>query len=124
MAMAWLALTWLSRNRHALPPEERSAPPSNNAALPQTTGADEGAVSLQACSAVSSPLDRLTLADRDIPVRFAARGEAARPSLPRQTWESLQSVHRRFLEWCAIAVIHETVPLRRRLVLPKFGCVS
>jgi SRSO17 transposase len=123
LAMAWLALTWLSRNRHALPPEQRSAPPSNNAAPPQTTGAEGGAAGAPACSAVSSPLDRLTLADRQIPVRFAARGEAARSSLPRQVWESLQSVHRRFVDWCAIAVIHETVLLRRRLVLPEFGCV-
>jgi hypothetical protein len=58
-----------------------------------------------------------------IPVRFAARGEAARPSLPRRVSESPQSVHRRLLEGRAIAIIRQTVLLRRRVVSPKFGCV-
>jgi hypothetical protein len=66
-----------------------------------------------------SPTSRI--ADRDIQVQFAARGGAARPSLPRQVREILQSVHRRFLDWCGIAVIQETVRLGRSLVLPEFG---
>lgn len=63
----------------------------------------------------------LTLSARQVRVRQAAIGIVQAHTLPRQAWESLQSVHRRFLDWRGIAVIQQLLLLGRSLPLPDFA---
>lgn len=117
LAMAWLALTWLSRYRQALPPADPSPPPA--AAQPGGPSGPEGPAANSPEHGMP-PGQVLTFADRQIQVRTAPMVPVDPHTLPRQAWESVQSVHRRFLDWCAIAVIQELLLLRRSLVLPRF----
>ena len=109
IAMAWLAMTWLGRNRQPLPPDGPATPPAEASGPPPRTLDDAPMPSATACTAACSPSLPLTFADRRIAARFAPKGEVDHRILPRQRWESLQSVHRRFLEWCGIAVILRNV---------------
>lgn len=87
LAMVMVALTWLNLQRRALP-----VPPGR----PRPTSA--------VADRLPTPLHvALTCNDRSLNFRLAPVHATGIP-LPRQAWESVQSVHRRWLPWCAIAV--------------------
>lgn len=72
----------------------------------------------------TEPLPSVVIAfARGMPVSpICAASETTIPkSLPHQAWESIQAVHRRFVEWCRITVVEELRLLGRRLVLPSLA---
>jgi SRSO17 transposase len=115
LSMVWLAMTWMARLRRPLPPPDDSGPHG-----PTSTPRDASVTSADALPPPTPAGDttELRFADRPVRVRCAAPGPVDVLNLPRQAWESLQSVHRRFLEWCRIAVIHELLLLHRCPNLP------
>ena len=123
LAMVWLAMTWLGRHRQPLALEAPPATPT--AATDPTRSGSEAANPAGPASTQQAPEQPphtlLTLSDRHLHVRQAETGLVQPNALPRQAWESLQSVHRRFLDWRAIAVIQELLLLGRSLTLPDFA---
>lgn len=116
LAMVWLAMTWLARQRSPLQRDDhRTAPPA-----PGGPAMHPEAIS-KPTTQPSTPTDgiRLQFAGRQIRVRCAALGATDTQSLPRQAWESIQDVHRRFLDWCRVAVIQELLLLGRWPRLPQ-----
>lgn len=152
MAMVWLALTWLARQRNPIDPpnndnvapQEASAPspadedlaptgtpyemppasedrsPSGTATqvlspcAPTVAGASTACIILNEQfdpSNMPKPEVLLRLADVAIPLRCASPSTPNASALPRQAWESLQAVHRRFLQWCRSAIYHELLLL-------------
>ena len=86
LSLAMLALTWLNLQRQPLPPRE-SPPPAPGA------------------TAALAPTVEVELPDRDQPLCFTvAQPSATDLSPPRQRWESVQEVRRRFVAWCALTV--------------------
>ena len=106
LAMAWLALTWLQRQRQPLaPPDPPPTPSSTPIAKPTAPTPDRAS-----CPPV------VQFGAEKIPLRFAElMADSPRP-LPRTRRESLQAVHRRVSQWCRIAVVHEWMLLGRCLL--------
>jgi hypothetical protein len=98
-----VALTWLNLQRHALPePPGRRRPTSAVGARP-----------------AAPPQVTLAYAGRPLTFRVAPLHPTGIP-IPRQAWESVQVVRRRWLQWCAIGV-HRLLGRREQpLVLPRF----
>jgi hypothetical protein len=123
LAMAWLAMTWLGRHRQGLAPEDPPATPADDA---DPTCSGSQAANPAGSASTQQPPEQpehtlLTLSGREVRVRQAATGIVQTHALPRQRWESLQSVHRRFLDWRGIAVVQELLLLGRSLTLPDFA---
>ena len=106
LAMAWLALTWLQRQRQPLaPPDPPPTPSSTPIAKPTAPTPDRAS-----CPPV------VQFGAEKIPLRFAElMADSPRP-LPRTRRESLQAVHRPVSQWCRIAVVHEWMLLGRCLL--------
>ena len=120
LAMAWLALTWLMLLRRPLPPTPLAfsqptdgSPPDSAAAPPAPPTADPAPVpppdSLPHASAQVSdtlspaepaPLPDSAAAPPAPPLLIAPLAPSPLP-LPRQSWESVQEVHRDLFEWFA-----------------------
>ena len=118
LSMVWLAMTGMARLRRPLPSTDDSGPHG-----PTGTPANETAASPDPSpplTPAADPMIEPQFADRPVRVRCATPGLVDVLRLPRQSWESLQSVHRRFLDWCRIAVIHELLLLRRCPTLPPW----
>jgi hypothetical protein len=103
LALAMLALTWLNLQRRPLEPPAPAVPPAEPPASPP------------------SPPARLSLPLGESTRRFeVAQPASVSLSIPRQLWESVQEVHRRFAQWSSITV---QLTLARRgtpLHLPAF----
>ena len=102
LALAMLALTWLNLQRQTLPSDPR---------------ADEPPAPPRECESPVPPA-KLTLPLGKRSLRF----EVARPSdidltIPRQIWESVKEVRRRFVDWCAITV--QLALAQRGTLLPR-----
>lgn len=117
LAMVWLAMTWLQRLRRPLPPDDETPQPT--APLPDTEPSDGHADKANATPQPSNL--HLQFAAEALVVRGAVLDGAYLWMLPRQAWESLQSVHRRFLDWCRAAVIQELLLLGRYPALPPLA---
>ena len=137
MAMAWLALTWMARLRHPINPPDTDPTPSSPSGPPtapdvkektarpvakQTSPRRAPTAGTSAASVVPpqghdqtaradapKPDVFLRLPAIEVPIRCPATGHANVNELPRQAWESIQSAHRRFLEWCRIAIHYELI---------------
>jgi SRSO17 transposase len=109
LAMAWLALTWLQRQRQPLDPPDQ--PPTASSTPVATTTA-----AISADPASCPPV--LQFGDEKISIRFAEVTTASQRPLPRTRRESLQAVHRRVSQWCRIAVVREWMLLGRCPALP------
>jgi SRSO17 transposase len=109
LAMAWLALTWLQRQRQPLEPP----------AQPLTASATMAAATAAVITPepASSP-PALQFAGEPIPIRLAEVTTAPRRPLPRTHRESLQAVHRRLSQWHRIAVVRQWMLLGRCPALP------
>ena len=110
LAMVWLAMTWMSRQRRRLPNDDGPGTPSADGS--HSTG------QTPAEPAPVPPRIQLRFADTELKVRGAHSARVDLPTLPRQVWESLQAVRRRVLDSCRIAVIHELLLLGRCPGLP------
>lgn len=85
LSMAWLALTFLILHRQPLPPPTTNVPPTTPSSATDPPGSPP--TPLTASPADTSPAMTLALPATDpLPC-------------PRQTWESVQEVHRRVVEW-------------------------
>ena len=103
LAMVMVALTWLNLQRRALPTPSRPRPTSADAERQPTP-----------------PHIDLTCKGRALTFRVAPVHSTGIP-IPRQAWESVQAVHRRWLQWCAIAVHHSLTRREQPLVPPRFA---
>ena len=56
---------------------------------------------------IPKPDVTIRFADIEVPIRCCVTGQANVGGLPRQAWESIQSAHRRFLDWCRAAIHYE-----------------
>lgn len=92
LAMAWLALTWMQRQRQPLAPADLP-PPGPPAASPP----------------LSAPApDHLQLGGEVVGIHWVEVSDQPRVQpLPHTQRESLQAVHRRVVQWNRIAVVYE-----------------
>ena len=118
LAMVWLAMTWLGRYRCPLPIDDD--PPTPPAPTGTTRPASDSASTAPMPSVDVQPQIDLRFSASEIRVCGACTGVINSRTLPRQAWESLQAVHRRFLDWCRVAVIHELLLLGICPSLPHF----
>lgn len=95
LAMAWLALAWLHLHRHRLPPPD--VPPTLSTQPPSRPA-------LAAELGPNPPVLCLSLPMGTVTIREAGRASSLL-DLPRQVWESVQSVRRRLWDWFR-AVVH------------------
>ena len=97
LALAMLALTWLNLQRRPLEPPAPAVPPAEPSA-PAVPPAEPPA-------SPPSPPARLSLPLGESTRRFeVAQPASVSLSIPRQLWESVQEVHRRFAQWSSITV--------------------
>ena len=87
LALVMLALTWLNLQRRPLPPSSRTPPP---------VAAQAGRV--QRTVTVTPP------GSGAVRLQTARLGRSI-AAVPRQIWESVQSVRARFVDWCAATVM-------------------
>ncbi len=103
LALAMLALTWLNLQRQFLPEQPPAAEPPAPLAAPP-------------------PPPKLLLPLGERPLHFAvAQPSTVALPLPRQIWESVQEVHRRFVDWCAITVQRALARRGTPLQIPAFA---
>ena len=122
LAMVWLALTWLTRLRQPLLP--RTPPPD----IPPGPHTSEtlGNVEPSPPTSTGGSSDVLDFCATLVPVCYAPLATTVAQPLPRQAWESIQSVRRRFTDVVRILVHNELTILKSLLPVPPLmlGLVS
>lgn len=103
LAMVMIALTWLNLQRQ-----------------PRPTSADRPRPTSAPAERLPSPPNVALACDGREPTFRVAPVHPTGIPVPRHAWESVQAVHRRWLQWSAI-IVHQLLARREQpLVLPRF----